>query len=84
MIFACGAMSMALISRPRFHLPFDNEEVLTVPGWDEGARADKGLVKTSDADGVEGSSVSPTNISSLLYISHLELTFFNRVSLWSG
>ncbi len=53
MIFARGAISMALTSRPRFPLLFDKKEALTgtaVTVRDEGARADKG--------GVEGSLVS--------------------------
>ena len=53
MIFALGAISMALTSRPRFRLPFNNEDALTgtvATVRDVGARADKG--------GVEGSLVS--------------------------
>jgi hypothetical protein len=64
MIFARGAISMALTSRPRFPLPFDKEEALTgtdVIFGDEGARANKGRVKTSSGGGVEGSHVSSNN-----------------------
>ena len=61
MIFARGAISMALTSRPRFPLRFNKEEALTgtaVTFGDEGVRANKGRVKTSSGGGVEGSLVS--------------------------
>ncbi len=64
MIFARGAISMALTSRPRFPLPYDKEEALTgtaVIFGDEGARANKGRIKTSSDGGVEGSHVSSDN-----------------------
>ena len=61
MILAPGAISMALTSRPRFHLPFNNEDALTgtvATVGDEGARDDKGPEKTSYDGGAEGSLVS--------------------------
>ena len=61
MIFALGAIGMALTSRPRFRLPFNNEDALTgtvATVGDVGARADKGPEKTSYDGGVEGSLVS--------------------------
>ncbi len=63
MIFAHCAISMALTPCPRFHLPSHNEEALAGTAFavtlgDEGARADKEPVKTSNDDGVEGYLVS--------------------------
>ena len=84
MIFARGAISMALTSLPRFRLPFDNEVVLTgtaVTGRDEGARAVKGHVETSYANGVEGSLVSSENYIIITIYLPSRIDFFNRVSL---
>jgi hypothetical protein len=64
MIFARGAISMALTACSRFRHPFRNEEALagtdvTVRDEeDEGARANQGPVTTSNDHGVKGILVS--------------------------